>query len=77
MSAGLYVLPPGASDPQKPHREDEIYYVVQGRARMQVGREDQAVAAGSMIFVEAGVEHHFHDVEESLEILVFFAPAES
>lgn len=77
MSAGLYVLPPGGSDPQKPHREDEIYYVVHGRARMHVGSEDQAVAAGSVIFVEAGVKHHFYDVEESLEILVFFAPAES
>ena len=77
MSVGLYVLPPGGSDPQTPHREDEVYYVVQGRARMQVGSEDQAVAAGSVIFVQAGVEHRFHDVEEGLEILVFFAPAES
>jgi mannose-6-phosphate isomerase-like protein (cupin superfamily) len=77
MSAGLYVLPPGGSDPQSPHKEDEVYYVVQGRARMQVGSEDQAVAAGSVIFVQAGVEHRFHDVEEGLEILVFFAPAES
>jgi len=77
MSAGLYVLPPGGSDPQRPHSEDEVYYVVQGRARMLVGSEDQAVAAGSVIFVQAGVEHRFHDVEEGLEILVFFAPAES
>ena len=77
MSAGLYVLPPGGSDPQKPHQEDEMYYVVRGRAHMQVGAEDEAVAAGSVIFVEAGVEHRFHDIEENLELLVFFAPAES
>jgi len=77
MSAGLYVLPPGGSDPQKPHQEDEMYYVVRGRAHMQVGAEDEAVAAGSVIFVEAGVEHRFHDIEENLEVLVFFAPAES
>ena len=25
MSAGLYVLPAGGVDPQKPHMEDEMY----------------------------------------------------
>jgi mannose-6-phosphate isomerase-like protein (cupin superfamily) len=77
MSAGLYVLAAGDKDPQGPHREDEMYCVVRGRARMQVGGEDQPVSAGSVIFVEAEVEHRFHDVEEDLEILVFFAPAET
>ena len=54
MSAGVYVLPAGATDPQKPHREDEMYYVVRGRARMQIGSENAEVCAGSVIFVEAG-----------------------
>jgi len=27
MSAGLYVLAAGSADPQKPHHEDELYYV--------------------------------------------------
>jgi mannose-6-phosphate isomerase-like protein (cupin superfamily) len=76
MSAGVYVLPKGGADPQKPHREDEMYYVVRGRARMQIGSENAKVRAGSVIFVEAGVEHRFYDIEEELEVLVFFAPAE-
>jgi mannose-6-phosphate isomerase-like protein (cupin superfamily) len=76
MSAGIYVLPTGASDPQKPHREDEMYYVVRGRARMQIGAEHAQVRAGSVIFVEAEAEHRFYDIEEELEVLVFFAPAE-
>ena len=37
MSAGVYVLPTGGTDPQKPHAEDEMYYVLRGRARMQAG----------------------------------------
>ncbi len=53
MSAGVYVLPKGATDPQKPHREDEMYYVVRGRARMQVGSDHAEVGIGSVIFVEA------------------------
>jgi mannose-6-phosphate isomerase-like protein (cupin superfamily) len=80
MSAGLYVLAAGASDPQKPHYEDELYYVVRGQARMQIGSaeavEHAEVKSGSVIFVEAEREHHFYDITEDLEILVFFAPAE-
>ena len=76
MSAGVYLLPKGGADPQKPHREDEMYYVVRGRARMQIGNEHAEVRAGAVIFVEAGAKHWFYDVEEELEVLVFFAPAE-
>jgi mannose-6-phosphate isomerase-like protein (cupin superfamily) len=76
MSAGVYVLPAGGTDPQKPHREDEMYYVARGRARMQIGSDHAEVRAGSVIFVEAELEHRFYDIEEELEVLVFFAPAE-
>jgi len=76
MSAGVYVLPKDGTDPQKPHREDEMYYVVRGRARMQIGREHAEVQPGSVIFVEAGLEHRFYGIREELEVLVFFAPAE-
>ena len=77
MSAGLYVLPASGTDPQKPHHEDEMYYVVRGRARFKAGEEDREVSTGSMIFVAAEVEHRFYDIAEELEVLVFFAPAES
>lgn len=77
MSAGLYVLAAGAADQQKPHREDEMYYVVRGRARFRAGTEDKAVSAGSILFVAAEVEHRFYDIAEELAVLVFFAPAES
>jgi len=77
MSAGIYKLTAGATDPQSPHREDELYFVVRGRARMKAGNEDHAVAAGAVIFIAAGVEHRFYDIEEELSVLVFFAPAES
>ena len=77
ISAGLYVLPVGETDRQKPHREDEIYYVVRGRARFNAGSEDREVSAGSIIFVAAEVGHRFYDIAEELELLVFFAPAET
>jgi mannose-6-phosphate isomerase-like protein (cupin superfamily) len=76
MSAGVYVLPAGGTDPQRPHTEDEMYYVVRGRARIRAGEMDLPVEAGSLVFVPARVEHRFHDIDEELEVLVFFAPAE-
>jgi quercetin dioxygenase-like cupin family protein len=77
MSAGLYVLPAGATDPQRPHHEDEMYYVLRGKARFKAADEDQEVSAGSVLFVAAEVEHRFYDIAEELAVLVFFAPAES
>lgn len=77
MSAGLYVLPAGGTDPQRPHHEDEMYYVVRGRGRFFAGGEDREVSSGSVLFVGAEVEHHFHDIREELAVLVLFAPAES
>jgi len=82
LSTGLYVLPKDGQDQQTPHRQDEIYYVIRGRARMKITREDQApedrlVTQGTVIFVEAGTEHRFHSIEEELVVLVVFGPAES
>lgn len=82
LSAGVYVLAAGAEDPQQPHQEDEIYYVLRGRARMKVGppglnSDDFAVAPGQLIFVPARAEHRFHSITEELELLVVFGPAET
>ncbi len=77
LSMGVYRLPAGGADPQSPHGEDEVYYVVSGKARIRVGDEDRLVGAGSIVFVAARVPHRFHAIEEDLTILVFFAPAEN
>ena len=71
------MLEAGATDPQQPHREDELYYVVSGQATISVGGEERPVGPGSLVFVAAGVAHRFHDVTERLELLVVFGPAES
>jgi mannose-6-phosphate isomerase-like protein (cupin superfamily) len=76
LSAGLYVLPAGGMDPQQPHTEDEVYVIVAGQAQLRVDGEDRAVHQGSIVYVAANVEHRFHTIEEELQVLVFFAPAE-
>src|SRR5690349_8158014 len=51
ISTGLYVLGAGQDDPQQPHSEDEVYYVVSGRATIRVAEEDRPVQPGSVVYV--------------------------
>lgn len=74
MSLGTYSIPAGGVDDQTPHAEDEIYVVTAGRGRFSAGGRTLDVAPGAVLFVEAGEEHHFHDVTEDLALLVVFAP---
>jgi mannose-6-phosphate isomerase-like protein (cupin superfamily) len=74
LSVGVYVLAAGGTDAQTPHAEDEVYYAVRGRARFRVGSEDHAVAPGAVLFVAAKQAHHFHEIEEELVLVVFWAP---
>jgi mannose-6-phosphate isomerase-like protein (cupin superfamily) len=76
LSMGLYRLKAGQPDEQKPHAEDEVYFVVCGKASFRVREYEQAVAAGTLLFVERSVEHRFFDITEDLTVLVFFAPPE-
>ena len=74
LSLTVVHWPAGGVDDQRPHTEDEVYYVAAGRGRLRVGDDDHEIAAGSVAFVAAGVEHRFHSIEEDLEVLVFWAP---
>jgi mannose-6-phosphate isomerase-like protein (cupin superfamily) len=75
LSLGVYALKKGAVDKQTPHKQDEIYYVVSGRATLAVEGEHHPAEAGSVLYVRAHAEHRFHDITEDLTTLVFFAPA--
>ena len=77
MSAGLYILPAGTQDPQSPHAEDEMYYVISGKGQFFYDGEDVEVEAGSTLYVPKTIEHRFHSIEEDLVIIVIFAPQES
>lgn len=77
MSVGLYELPAGATDLQHPHAEDEVYYVIAGKATFTCADERREVGTGDTIYVAAQVPHRFSDITEDLSLLVVFAPAES
>ena len=75
MSLGLYELGAGSVDPQQPHTEDEVYYVVSGHGQVRIADEDREIHPGSVIFVGSGVQHRFHSITAELSLLVVFAPA--
>ena len=76
LSVGVYTLQAGALDDQKPHDEDEVYYTVRGRSMFSVDGGEHRVQPGTLLFVPAKAEHRFHDIEEELILVVFWAPPE-
>ncbi len=73
LSCGIYHLPAGSQDMQSPHDEDEVYLVLEGRARMKTGDELQDVRPGTVLYIRATETHSFFEIEEDMTLLVFFA----
>jgi mannose-6-phosphate isomerase-like protein (cupin superfamily) len=66
---------PRGTDPQQPHRRDEIYLVVQGRGRFRRGEEVVDFGPGDLLFAAAGEPHRFEDFGDDLAVwVVFFGP---
>jgi mannose-6-phosphate isomerase-like protein (cupin superfamily) len=76
LSLGMSVWPAGGEDTQQPHTEDEVYVILAGRSRFTVGDETRDVGPGDTLFVAATVPHRFHDILETLRVIVVFGPAE-
>jgi mannose-6-phosphate isomerase-like protein (cupin superfamily) len=76
LSCGTYSIPVGGGDPQEPHTEDELYLCTRGRATLWTPSGSTAVEVGTVVFVPAGEEHRFVDVEQDLTVFVVFGPAE-
>lgn len=73
MHCGLYRLAAGATDMQTPHDEDEMYYVIEGKASLKIAGELKEVGPGSLLYVGATETHSFFEIEEDMLLLVLFA----
>jgi mannose-6-phosphate isomerase-like protein (cupin superfamily) len=73
LSCGLYKLAAGSKDMQAPHDEDEVYFVLEGKARMRLKDEEREVRPGMLLYVGASMEHSFFEIEEDMLLLVFFS----
>jgi mannose-6-phosphate isomerase-like protein (cupin superfamily) len=73
LSGAMYRLPAGAHDMQGPHLEDEVYVVLEGRARLKIGAEEREVRPGMIVFIEANARHAFVEILEDLTLLTLFS----
>ena len=69
-------LPPGASTTPHHHvKAEEIYYILEGEGRMQVGSEVRAVTVGDAIAIPPGSPHQITNTgREVLKFLCCCAP---
>ena len=72
ISTSVYRLPVGCRDLQAPHLEDEVYFVLEGKARLKIDNTEYQVGRGNNVFIRATTEHSFFDIEEDLTVLAFF-----
>ena len=52
---------PLANDPQQPHTRDEVYFVIAGSGWFLRDGQRQKFGPSEVIYVEAGVPHHFEE----------------
>ena len=75
LSCAIYHLPVGSRDMQSPHDEDELYLVLDGRARLRIDGDEHPVTKDTLLYVRASCDHAFFDIEEDLTVLAFFGTA--
>jgi quercetin dioxygenase-like cupin family protein len=72
----IYLLPAGQKGGTQVHAFDQVYYVISGVAELALaGGTQSTIKPGKIIFVKAGVQHHFFNVTEDLNLLVLFSKA--
>ena len=77
LSLGLYVLEAGArGPPAAAHRGRGLRGPRRPRRGSPPARRRARSDTGDTIFVAAGVPHRFHDIAETLRLVVVFGPAE-
>jgi len=57
---------------QTPHAQDEIYVVIRGRGVLVHAGKREPFGPGDILFVAAGIEHHYEDFSEDLALWRIF-----
>jgi quercetin dioxygenase-like cupin family protein len=70
------VQPQNGPPPHIHHREDEAFYVIEGRFSFLSGDKETVCEAGSFIYIPRGVIHTFKNIGDTQgKLLVTFSPA--
>ena len=63
---------PKITDSQKPHSQDELYLIISGQSEFYRNGEVINCSKGDVIFVPAGMEHHFVNFSDDFATWVIF-----
>lgn len=66
------VYAPREKDPQQPHTRDEIYVVARGNGEFVCGDQRKKFSETDLLFVPAGLTHHFENFSDDLTLWVIF-----
>ena len=67
---------PVAPNQQTPHAQDEVYVILRGHGVLVHEGKRDAFDAGDLLFVAAGIDHHFDDFSEDLALWrIFYGPS--
>lgn len=75
VRGGWYHLAAGASNPPDVHTVDEIYFITEGSAEIELDGERQRLEPGDTVLVPAGCHHQIHnDGDRELVLVFLFSP---
>ena len=63
---------PQEVDTQTPHKQDEIYVVIKGHSKFYRDGENTSCKKGDILFVPAGIQHHFENFSDDFATWVIF-----
>ena len=66
------VYAPRGTDPQQPHKRDEVYVVISGSGNYFCDGKREPFTPGDFLFAPAGVEHRFENFTDDLVVWVIF-----
>jgi mannose-6-phosphate isomerase-like protein (cupin superfamily) len=64
---------PERTDPQKPHKSNEVYFVISGKGTFVYDNERRPFGPGEVIYVPAGVPHRFEDFSADFATWAIFS----
>ena len=66
---------PRGNDPQTPHEQDELYFIMQGSGEFVLAEQRYSCRAGDAFFVRAGLPHRFENFSDDFgSWVVFWGP---
>ncbi len=68
----LEYFSPQKKDTQTPHKQDELYVITSGKSLFYRGDELISCKQGDVLFVPAGMHHHFQNFSDDFATWVIF-----